>query len=216
MLAGNRPIRQRSIAQSQAHRQGPSEIQNELQQHPSSYDHYRHAEQKSNRHPDNRKGDNFGMGEKEETQGDRLQRAIELRKTTQSELARLCGLKPPSISEIRTGKTKEISGPNLICICDKLMISPRWLLTGKGLMEGVQVNDQDELNILTAFRSASTTWKFVLHRVISLKVELQEAVAEAIQNVIAQAEGKTPRETDQIRFPEGDVRKRTNHRKTGR
>lgn len=71
--------------------------------------------------------------------GQRLRDIRERRKLTQEQLARDAGVTQPSISELETGETKEISGPVLISISRALKINPIWLMTGEG---------QEELNIV--------------------------------------------------------------------
>lgn len=67
--------------------------------------------------------------------GLRLRNARKERKLSQVQLAKVTGLKQPSISELESGETKEISGPTLIAISDALNVNPSWLVTGKGQME---------------------------------------------------------------------------------
>ena len=50
---------------------------------------------------------------------------------TVAELARLCGLKPPSVHDWEKGKTKTIEGPNLMAVAEALKTSPDWILTGR-------------------------------------------------------------------------------------
>jgi phage repressor protein C with HTH and peptisase S24 domain len=49
-----------------------------------------------------------------------------------AELARQCGLKPPSVHDWEKGKTKTIEGPNLMAAAEVLKTSPDWILTGRG------------------------------------------------------------------------------------
>lgn len=70
-----------------------------------------------------------------QTLGLRLKTARKLRNLSQVGLARAAGLKQPSISELESGETKEISGPTLIAICTALNVRPAWLVTGKEPME---------------------------------------------------------------------------------
>lgn len=67
--------------------------------------------------------------------GMRLRHARKQRKMSQVELAKATGLKQPSISELESGETKEISGPTLIAISASLSVRPEWLVTGKEPME---------------------------------------------------------------------------------
>jgi transcriptional regulator with XRE-family HTH domain len=48
-------------------------------------------------------------------------------------LAKRAGIKQPSLSELETGETKEISGPTLIGLAKALEVNPGWLLNGTGV-----------------------------------------------------------------------------------
>lgn len=67
--------------------------------------------------------------------GLRLRTARKLRKFSQVQLAKSSGLKQPSISELESGETKEISGPTLIALSNVLAVRAEWLVTGKEPME---------------------------------------------------------------------------------
>jgi len=53
---------------------------------------------------------------------------------SQTELARYCGIKTPSVSNWFNGRTKELTGPNLINAAKYLQVSAEWLGSGKGRM----------------------------------------------------------------------------------
>lgn len=55
-------------------------------------------------------------------------------KISQAALARACGIKPPSVNDWISGKTKTIEGQNLLRAADFLKVTPMWLATGKGAM----------------------------------------------------------------------------------
>ncbi|EMJ4069568.1 TPA: helix-turn-helix transcriptional regulator [Pseudomonas aeruginosa] len=55
-------------------------------------------------------------------------------KVTQAALARACRVKPPSVNDWLSGKTKTIEGENLLNAAAFLRVSPLWLATGKGPM----------------------------------------------------------------------------------
>ena len=100
-----------------------------------------------------------------QTLGLRLRHARKHRKLTQPQLAEAAGLKQPSISELETGETKEISGPTLIALCDVLKVRPEWLVTGKGEMEyalpashGI-VLGIEEAEAITRLRSGHPDWR---------------------------------------------------------
>jgi len=53
---------------------------------------------------------------------------------TAAELARACGVKPPSVSDWLTGKTLTLRGTSLAKASKKLNVTPIWLSTGEGPM----------------------------------------------------------------------------------
>lgn len=50
------------------------------------------------------------------------------------DLANACKVKPPSVSDWRSGKTKNLEGMNLLLAAKFLNVSPSWLGSGKGPM----------------------------------------------------------------------------------
>ena len=97
--------------------------------------------------------------------GLRLRTARKLRKMSQVDLAKAAGVKQPSISELESGETKEISGPTLIAISSALAIRPAWLVTGKEPMEPtVDVAPGlafkvDEAQAIRNLRAARPNWR---------------------------------------------------------
>lgn len=55
-------------------------------------------------------------------------------KISQAALARACGIKPPSVNDWISGKTKTIEGQNLLHAAEFLKVTPMWLATGRGPM----------------------------------------------------------------------------------
>lgn len=55
-------------------------------------------------------------------------------KISQAALARACGIKPPSVNDWISGKTKTIEGQNLLRAAEFLNVAPLWLATGRGAM----------------------------------------------------------------------------------
>ena len=53
---------------------------------------------------------------------------------TQAELARACGVKPPSVNGWLSGKSKFLRGENLLKAAAVLGVSQQWLATGEGPM----------------------------------------------------------------------------------
>lgn len=124
---------------------------------------YRDADIEVNRHADSRGRDHIGMPmEGLDSVGLRLRYARkELRKMTQPQLASAAGIKQPSLSEIETGETKEISGPVLVAVCKALKVRPEWLITGAGPIEeqaGTRL-EIEEAEAITRLRKAHPDWR---------------------------------------------------------
>lgn len=68
------------------------------------------------------------------TLAERLTTAMERSGITQAELARACGVKPPSVNGWLSGKSKFLRGENLLKAAAVLGVSQQWLATGEGPM----------------------------------------------------------------------------------
>lgn len=68
------------------------------------------------------------------TLAERLTTAMERSGITQAELARACGVKPPSVNGWLSGKSKYLRGENLLKAAAVLGVSQQWLATGEGPM----------------------------------------------------------------------------------
>lgn len=69
---------------------------------------------------------------------ERLTLAMTRAGITQAELARLCGVKPPSVNGWLSGKAKFLRGENLLQAASALKVSQQWLATGEGPMTIVE------------------------------------------------------------------------------
>lgn len=76
---------------------------------------------------------------------DRLQLAMEKSGLSQADLARACGVKPPSVHGWLNGKSKFLRGENLLSAARALGVSEQWLATGRGPMKetGSAANDDE-------------------------------------------------------------------------
>lgn len=114
----------------------------------------------------------------------------QLRHITQQQLARAAGLKQPSISELETGETKEISGPTLIAIADALKVRPEWLVTGKLPMEygEGEMLSQDERELLTRYRAAAPRWRSSILYMAAVRgdVDQDEVAGSVLEKIAAQ------------------------------
>lgn len=125
------------------------------------------------------------------TVGLRIRHArFELRKKMrQADLAKAAGIKQPSLSELETGETKEISGPTLIALARALRVRPEWLLTGEEPIEPTTAEtlSSDELELLTLYRNASSRWKIAIKYMARLRHDerQEEAVSYLLSKVAA-------------------------------
>jgi transcriptional regulator with XRE-family HTH domain len=104
--------------------------------------------------------------------GTRIRQARDLRKLTQKELATAAGIKQPSLSELETGETKEITGSVLIALAKALRVRPEWLMTAELPVE-VGTNP-DEQDLLDRYRQASDRLKTA----IRLMADMLDGVPE--------------------------------------
>jgi transcriptional regulator with XRE-family HTH domain len=68
--------------------------------------------------------------------GVRLRHARKSRGISQEKLAKAIGVKQAAISQLETGESKSFRGTTLVSIAQTLKVSPDWLATGKGPMDG--------------------------------------------------------------------------------
>lgn len=87
---------------------------------------------------------------------ERLKYALSLkRNATQADLAKACGLKPPSIWSWFAGETKSIKGSNLLLAAEYLGVRPKWLAEGIGPMRdrpsgsAVQASEEPPIHMPT-------------------------------------------------------------------
>lgn len=65
------------------------------------------------------------------TLADRLKQAMDEAAVKQVDVARAAGIKPPSVADWLTGRTKNIRGANLVSVARYLNVSEAWLADGK-------------------------------------------------------------------------------------
>lgn len=117
--------------------------------------------------------------------GLRLRHARRERRMSQIDLAKAAGIKQPSVSELESGETKEISGPTLISISGALKVRPEWLVNGKGPMDdalGTLADDEREL--LQNYRAALPRWKVSIRYMALLRGDAEQDVAAESMNVV--------------------------------
>jgi SOS-response transcriptional repressor LexA len=81
------------------------------------------------------------------TLAERLRYAMEIlspKKIKGVDLARAVGVKPPSVSDWLSGKSKTMEGENLLKASKFLGVSPTWLATGNGSPTDISKKNQDE------------------------------------------------------------------------
>lgn len=65
------------------------------------------------------------------TLAERLKQAMDDAGVKQVDIARAAGIKPPSVADWLTGRTKNIRGANLVSVARYLNVSEAWLADGK-------------------------------------------------------------------------------------
>ena len=73
-------------------------------------------------------------------------------KKSQRALAEACGIKPPSVSDWLTGKTKSLEGTNLLKAATFLGVSAKWLADGIGPMRDGDAQDPVESDFVSVKR----------------------------------------------------------------
>lgn len=146
------------------------------------------------RHPDsfvNRLADWFAsehIGVPIHSLGTRLRYARKHRKMSQGTLAKGAGITQPSVSELESGETKEITGPTLIAICQVLSVRPEWLVKATGPMEPHPAEGltEDELELLSLYRAATGRWKVAIKHMAKLRGDnRQDEAADTMNYVLA-------------------------------
>lgn len=110
----------------------------------------------------------------------------DLRKLTQPQLATAAGIKQPSLSELETGETKEISGSTLIALSKALRVRAEWLMTGELPIEadpGAALKD-DERDLLEHYRAALPRWKVSIRYMAALRGDAAQDEAAGSMNVV--------------------------------
>jgi transcriptional regulator with XRE-family HTH domain len=114
---------------------------------------------------------------------------------TQPQLAAAAGIKQPSLSELETGETKEITGSVLISLAKALRVRAEWLLTGE---EPIEIDPagwmltSDEREMLDLYRGASNRWKVAIKYMASLRADAHQDLAAESMNVVFARIAATP------------------------
>lgn len=96
---------------------------------------------------------------------DRLRLAMQQANMSQAELARACGVRPPSVSGWLSDKSKYLRGENLLRAAKALGVSDIWLATGVGYMQrgsaapdnGMNAGDSNDVGISTDFSASQAS-----------------------------------------------------------
>ena len=86
---------------------------------------------------------------------------------SQSELARLCDMSAPSISNIETGDTKALRGKTLMRFAAVLKVTPEWLTSGRDAPEPAEPGlTSQELSLIEHFRKLPTEDRRTVSRLV--------------------------------------------------
>jgi transcriptional regulator with XRE-family HTH domain len=117
------------------------------------------------------------------TLAERIRTAMDESGVTQAELARACGVKPPSVHGWLSGKSKYLRGENLLQAAQVLGVNEDWLANGRGEMkrgarnQGVPTSNwskmltpvaetAQEQRLLVAYRLSDTDGKAALDAMV--------------------------------------------------
>lgn len=94
--------------------------------------------------------------------GDRIKARREELGESQVELARACAVRPPSVNDWESGKTKTIEGGNLLAAARFLRVTPDWIIYGKEPKETEvspsQARRLDLANLIAAYQLLRGTY----------------------------------------------------------
>lgn len=93
---------------------------------------------------------------------ERLKSAMDEAGVSQAELARACGVKPPSIHGWLSGKSKFLRGENLLSAARRLGVEQQWLATGVGPRHSNEVILTESLTTGQTY-SESSHYRDVIH-----------------------------------------------------
>lgn len=119
--------------------------------------------------------------------GLRVRRARSLRKMNQTALAKLIGVKQPTLSELENGETKEVSARTLLMAARALNVRAEWLFFGEEPMEaaGDASLSAAELDLLAAYRAGTGRWRATVAHLLGVAPERQDEVADVILALVA-------------------------------
>jgi transcriptional regulator with XRE-family HTH domain len=104
-------------------------------------------------------------------------------KKTQAGLARACKIKPPSVNEWFSGRTKNIESTHLFDAARYLNVSPEWLGSGKGEMRPRKVDAGESLPMDNISLSKRQIIQFIIEtdedKITPEKIPLIEMTIEA-------------------------------------
>jgi len=108
--------------------------------------------------------------------GDRIKSAIEGSGVKQGVIAKFCGVSPGSITQWKTGETKDIRMNAFLKLCEITKHSPWWIALGEG--ERQLPNQQDDDPFIKEMKSLSSTERLM---VLELIGKFRESLADATE-----------------------------------
>jgi len=95
-----------------------------------------------------------------------LGRRVKLLRTkkgmTQATLAKAAGIKPPSLSQIETGRTKALKATTILRIAAALETNPAYLMTGTGAAEMSKAENPQDSEVLDVMHKLSPSKRATL------------------------------------------------------
>lgn len=88
--------------------------------------------------------------------GERIKSLRLARALTGVELAKMVGIKPPSLSLIENGHTKTLKASTILRFAEVFGVLPQWIETGRGPMFKVAAEDVDEVEVISIARTLTS------------------------------------------------------------
>ena len=128
------------------------------------------------------------------TLADRVRLALQKVNATQADLAAACQIKPPSVSDWMTGKTKSLKGRSLIKAAKFLRVRDLWLSDGIGPMRSADDGDGPmrlEAHLPTPHDDLWPFSQVTRAQVLALSAEALADVDDHLALVVQKWENKT-------------------------
>lgn len=109
-----------------------------------------------------------------DTIGKRIRALREQRNWNQATLAKAVGIRPPSLSQIDTGRTKTLKAATILRIAAALEANPDYLLTGTGspnMSDASNPSDKELSNVISSLPDSKRATALAILRALSAEID---------------------------------------------